>query len=366
VKIYQVGGSLRDELLGLPVQDRDWVVVGSSAEEMVALGYKPVGRDFPVFLHPETHEEYALARTERKVAAGYHGFHFYADPSVTLEQDLLRRDLTINAMARDPRGHWHDPFHGIADLEDRLLRHVSAAFEEDPVRILRVARFAARFKSRDFTVAPETMSLMQNMVNLGEADALVAERVVQEFNKGLMEAAPSEMLGVLRQCHALSRVLPEVDVRLNQDTLLMLDRAAQMQCSLESRWSLLLYRTFELNPDKLEAFCHRLRLPDSHYQMALLEIRFSEPWVQLQAGNALPAETLLEMLERMDALRRPERFSAILDALTAAHPGEVAGPRLLDSLKKIAAIKMEAQWKGLGPQEIAAKIRAARLEQLRG
>lgn len=366
MNIYQVGGSLRDELLGLPVQDRDWVVVGSSAEEMVALGYKPVGRDFPVFLHPKTHEEYALARTERKVAAGYHGFQFYADPSVTLEQDLLRRDLTINAMARDERGQWHDPFHGIADLENRLLRHVSTAFEEDPVRILRVARFAARFKTRDFTVAPETMALMQKMVALGEADALVAERVVQEFNKGLMEAHPAEMLRVLCQCHALARVLPEVEHALNDDTLEMLDRSAQRHCSLESRWSLLLYRSFELNAETLEPFCHRLRLPESHHQMAQLQIRFSGQWLDLQQGLVLPAETILEILERMDALRRPDRFNAMLDSLEAAHPGEIAGPLLKDALQKISTLKIEPEWKAGGPQEIAARLRAARLERLGG
>ena len=194
-----VGGAVRDELLGLPVKDRDYVVVGATPEEMIALGYKPVGRDFPVFLHPQTHEEYALARTERKIARGYHGFEFHAAPGVTLEQDLARRDLTINAIAKDASGKLIDPHNGAADLKARVLRHVSPAFAEDPVRILRVARFAARF---GFTIADETLALMRRMVNAGEADALVAERVWQELARGLMEQKPSRMFEALRACGA--------------------------------------------------------------------------------------------------------------------------------------------------------------------
>jgi len=207
VKIYAVGGAVRDELLGLPVADRDYVVVGSTPEEMVRLGYKPVGKDFPVFLHPRTHEEHALARTERKVARGYKGFQIYAAPDVTLEQDLARRDLTINAMARDEAGQLIDPFGGAADLERGLLRHVSPAFVEDPVRILRVARFAARF---GFAVAPETMALMRSMVANGEADALVPERVWQEFSKGLMESNAALMFPVLAEAGLLEKLLPEL------------------------------------------------------------------------------------------------------------------------------------------------------------
>ncbi|MDQ6684125.1 MAG: multifunctional CCA tRNA nucleotidyl transferase/2'3'-cyclic phosphodiesterase/2'nucleotidase/phosphatase, partial [Pseudomonadota bacterium] len=206
---YIVGGAVRDRLLGLPVQDRDWVVVGGSPEELISLGYHPVGADFPVFLHPQTKEECALARTERKTAPGYQGFAVHAAPDVSLEDDLRRRDLTINAMAEAADGSLVDPWHGAADLEARVLRHVSPAFAEDPVRILRVARFAARFA--DFSVAPETEALMRAMVESGEADALVAERVWRELARGLMEARPARMFEVLRACGALARVLPEVD-----------------------------------------------------------------------------------------------------------------------------------------------------------
>src|SRR5437868_8838191 len=209
MQTYIVGGAVRDELLGLPVNDRDWVVVGASPQQLIAAGFLPVGKDFPVFLHPETREEYALARTERKTAAGYHGFVFHAEPNVTLEQDLARRDLTINAMAQDTQGRIVDPFHGQRDLKARVLRHVTTAFREDPVRILRLARFAARFA--DFSVAPETMQLMREMVEAGEVDALVPERVWQELSRGLMEARPSRMFEVLRDCGALARLLPEVD-----------------------------------------------------------------------------------------------------------------------------------------------------------
>ncbi|HEX3170228.1 MAG TPA: multifunctional CCA tRNA nucleotidyl transferase/2'3'-cyclic phosphodiesterase/2'nucleotidase/phosphatase, partial [Burkholderiales bacterium] len=207
MKIYAVGGSVRDELLGLPVTDRDYVVVGATPTEMVKLGYKPVGRDFPVFLHPTTKEEYALARTERKTARGYHGFEFHAAPDVTLEDDLARRDLTINAIARDDAGNLIDPFGGAADLKARVLRHVGPAFAEDPVRILRVARFAARF---GFTIAPATLEQMRHMVVDGEADALVAERVWQELARGLMEQRPSRMFEVLAECGALAAILPEL------------------------------------------------------------------------------------------------------------------------------------------------------------
>ncbi|MDP3033274.1 MAG: multifunctional CCA tRNA nucleotidyl transferase/2'3'-cyclic phosphodiesterase/2'nucleotidase/phosphatase, partial [Rhodocyclaceae bacterium] len=209
MQTYCVGGAIRDELLGLTVKDRDWVVVGATPEEMLEAGFKPVGRDFPVFLHPRTHEEYALARTEKKTAPGYAGFVFHTDPGVTLEDDLARRDLTINAIARAPDGSLIDPHGGQRDLAERVLRHVSPAFAEDPVRILRVARFAARFN--DFSLAPETLALMQEMVANGEVDALVAERVWQELANGLMEAQPSRMFEILRACGALQRLLPELD-----------------------------------------------------------------------------------------------------------------------------------------------------------
>ena len=241
MKIYCVGGAVRDELLGLPVKDRDYVVVGATPEAMVKQGYKPVGRDFPVFLHPQTHEEYALARTERKTARGYHGFEFHAAPDVTLEQDLSRRDLTINAIARDAGGRLIDPHRGADDIKAGVLRHVSPAFAEDPVRILRVARFAARF---GFRIAPETMKLMRDMAESGEADALVPERVWQEVARGLMETKPSRLFEVLRECGALARIMPEVEALWDDadaagEAMRALDAAAQAGAMLPARFAVL-------------------------------------------------------------------------------------------------------------------------------
>ena len=250
-QVYCVGGAVRDELLGFPVKDQDWVVVGATPEQMVALGYQPVGKDFPVFLHPQTHEEYALARTERKTARGYKGFQVYASPEVTLEQDLARRDLTINAIAKDTDGQLIDPHNGQQDLKSKVFRHVSDAFVEDPVRILRLARFAARFA--DFTVADETMALMQEMVQNGEVDALVPERVWQELARGLMEPKPSRMFVVLRECGALKVLLPELDrlfgvpqpaqhhpeVDTGVHVMMVVDYAAAQKYSLPVRFSAL-------------------------------------------------------------------------------------------------------------------------------
>lgn len=250
MKIYRVGGSVRDELLGLPVKDRDYVVVGATPEDMVRLNYRPVGKDFPVFLHPQSHEEYALARTERKTSRGYKGFEVFASPQVTLEEDLKRRDLTINAIAKDESGQIIDPFDGTSDLKAGILRHVSSAFSEDPVRILRAARFAARF---NFQIAPETLILMQTMVHNGEVDALVSERVWQELARGLMENAPSKMFLTLRSCGALVRILPEIDALFGVpqpeyahpeiDTgihvMLVIDYAAKQNYSLPVRFAAL-------------------------------------------------------------------------------------------------------------------------------
>ncbi|MEO7726976.1 MAG: multifunctional CCA tRNA nucleotidyl transferase/2'3'-cyclic phosphodiesterase/2'nucleotidase/phosphatase, partial [Burkholderiales bacterium] len=272
MKIYAVGGSVRDELLGLPVTDRDFVVVGATPAEMVKLGYKPVGRDFPVFLHPETKEEYALARTERKTARGYHGFEFHAAPEVTLQEDLARRDLTINAIARDTDGTLVDPFGGAADLQARVLRNVGPAFAEDPVRILRVARFAARF---DFALAPATLQLMREMVAHGEADALVAERVWQELARGLMERQPSRMFKVLAECGALSVVLPELAGRYKgaaaENWLGALDAAAVRRLALPARFALL---TMQAGDQAIESLCARLRVPQDCRELALLAARY--------------------------------------------------------------------------------------------
>lgn len=267
MKIYTVGGAVRDTVMGRPVHDRDYVVVGSAVEEMLSLGFKPVGKDFPVFLHPETKQEYALARTERKVAPGYKGFVFHASPEVTLKEDLLRRDLTINAMAMSEEGELIDPFGGKRDIEAKIFRHVSEAFSEDPVRILRLARFAARFT--DFTVAPETMVLMKKMVASGEVDALVPERVWKELSQGLMEEKPSRMIAIMHECGALARLFPEIEalwdvpqpekyhpeIYTGKHTLLALDYSAKKNYPLTVRFSVLLH---VLEKERHRPICGRI------------------------------------------------------------------------------------------------------------
>ena len=337
MKIYTVGGAVRDELLGRPVKDHDYVVVGASPDELVKLGFKPVGKDFPVFLHPETREEYALARTERKVGLGYHGFEFHCAPEVTLEQDLARRDLTMNAIARDDAGRLIDPFGGAPALEARVLRHVSPAFAEDPVRILRVARFAARF---GFDIAPETLELMRRMVANGEADALVAERVWQEFSRGLMEAAPSRMLDVLRECGALSRIAPELDALLGQDDAgaaarAALDAAARSGGSLEVRFAALA-RT--LDPLGVEALCGRFKAPAACRELALLAARHTNT---IADAGELDAQALLDLLDASDAWRRPERFKDLVAAALAAEPDADEAKALLAGVLD-AAVAVDA------------------------
>lgn len=345
MNIYAVGGAIRDELLGVPVQDRDYVVVGATPEQMVAQGYRPVGKDFPVFLHPRTHEEYALARTERKTAAGYHGFQFFFAPDVTLEEDLARRDLTINAMARELRpdgaltGPVIDPFDGQADLRARVFRHVSAAFLEDPVRILRVARFAARFT--DFTVAPQTLELMRKMVSAGEVDALVAERVWQEVSRGLMERRPSRMFAVLRECGALARILPDIDamfgvpqradyhpeVDTGVHVMMVVDHAAAQGYALAVRFAALTHDLGKATTpedvlprhighegrsvDLLKPLCERLRVPNECRDLALLVAReHGNIHRVMEAGAA----GVVRLLERCDAIRKPGRFAEALQA----------------------------------------------------
>ncbi|HZV67471.1 MAG TPA: multifunctional CCA addition/repair protein [Telluria sp.] len=334
---YVVGGAVRDELLGLPVQDRDHVVVGATPEQMLALGFRPVGKDFPVFLHPDTQEEYALARTERKTAPGYRGFVFHTAPDVRLEDDLVRRDLTINAIARADDGALTDPFGGRRDLEARVFRHVSDAFAEDPVRILRVARFAARFA--DFRVAPETNALMRKMVEQGEVDALVPERVWQELARGLMEHRPSRMLEVLRDCGALARILPELDalwgvpqppahhpeIDTGIHMLLVIDYAAERGHPLALRFAALMHDLGKgLTPPAawpshhghegagltlIDAACKRLKVPNDCRELALMTAR--------EHGNvsralALRPNTLVTLFERCDAFRKPQRFEQML------------------------------------------------------
>jgi tRNA nucleotidyltransferase (CCA-adding enzyme) len=370
VKVYAVGGAVRDELLGLPVSDRDHVVVGSTPEEMVRLGYKPVGKDFPVFLHPQTHEEYALARTERKVARGYKGFQVYAAPDVTLEQDLERRDLTINAMARDEAGHLVDPFGGAADLERGLLRHVSSAFVEDPVRILRVARFAARF---GFAVAPETMALMRSMVENGEADALVPERIWQEFSRGLMEGDPALMFPVLAQSGLLAKLLPELELEFEHgrpanDAARVLIRslqcAATERLGLAPRFALVASRAG--SADATRAVSERLKAPGDCRDLALLAARHVET---ISRAGALRAPDLLALLERCDAFRRPERFDDLLALAECFERGERGWGetpymprailrRSLGAATGVDASKIAAR---NAKADIAAQVRSARI-----
>jgi tRNA nucleotidyltransferase (CCA-adding enzyme) len=362
MKIYVVGGAVRDELLGLPVKDRDYVVVGATPEQMVKLGFKPVGKDFPVFLHPETHEEYALARTERKVGRGYHGFEFHAAPDVTLEQDLARRDLTINAIAKDENGTIVDPFGGVADLRRGVLRHVSEAFAEDPVRILRVARFAARF---GFTIAPETLELMRRMVAEGEADALVPERVWQEFSRGLMEEKPSRMLEVLRECGALARIAPELEAlfgREDSETVLAaLDAAAKAGASLEARFAVL---ARDMDPLAVESLAARLRAPAACRDLALLAARHASA---IADAAELDPEAMLDLLDAADAWRRPERFSELVSAALAGNAAHEAVRARLDRARRAgAAVDAGAIAKTAGtPEEIRARLRAARLAAIR-
>jgi len=370
VKIYAVGGAVRDELLGLRVSDRDYVVVGATPEEMERLGYKPVGKDFPVFLHPKTHEEYALARTERKVARGYKGFQIHAAPDVTLEQDLERRDLTINAMARDEAGRLVDPFGGAADLERGLLRHVSPAFAEDPVRILRVARFAARF---GFAVAPETMVLMRSMVANGEAEALVPERVWQEFSRGLMEGDPALMFAVLAQAGLLGTLLPELglefeDARPANDASRVLVRS--LQCAAAER--LPLAPRFALlalglpSSESVSAVCERLKAPGDCRDLAVLARRHA---AALRRSPILGAPELLGLLERCDAFRRPARFEELLALCACAERGQrgwVQVPYLPGAvLRRALAAAQEVDARAVASQgdksEIAVRIRRARI-----
>ncbi len=343
MKTYVVGGAVRDELLGLPVKDRDHVVVGSTPEEMARLGFKPVGKDFPVFLHPQTHEEYALARTERKSGRGYKGFQVYAAPEVTLEEDLRRRDLTINAMARDDENRrLIDPFGGEADLKKGVLRHVSEAFAEDPVRILRVARFAARFS---FEVAPQTMALMKEMVRTGEADYLVAERVWQEFAKGLMEAHPQRMFEVLKKSGLQAKLLPEVG------------KIPQLAGSLPVRFARL---AWGLRDAQVEALARRLRAPNEVRDLALLAARHGEDMVA-----AKKPEALLDLLTRTDALRRPERFADLLEVARLAAPKADFG-RLERALRAVRALDEGAIAREASSRpEIPKLIERARLEAIR-
>ncbi|MGX9689795.1 CCA tRNA nucleotidyltransferase [Achromobacter anxifer] len=375
LQVYIVGGAVRDALLGLPPGDHDWVVVGATPEDMARRGFVPVGGDFPVFLHPRSKEEYALARTERKSGRGYKGFTFYTGADVTLEEDLRRRDLTVNAIAQKQDGELVDPLGGAADVRDRIFRHVGEAFEEDPVRILRLARFAARFA--DFSVAPETQELCRRMVEAGEADALVAERVWKELSRGLMAAAPSRMLGILQQCGALARVMPELQGV--EQIAAEVDRAAAQGLSLPGRYALLC----RLTPQR-DAMGRRLRVPTecNDYARLLPEVlagldaaeqgagqgsgqNASQGTAPVSGPGADPADAQLALMERADALRKPERFLDLLDAAAvlravdrAAWQSRVAVVRGVDAGAIAKACAGE-------PARIKEQVRAARLERLR-
>ena len=404
MQIYMVGGAVRDKLLGRPVNDRDWVVVGATPEQMLALGYLPVGRDFPVFLHPETREEYALARTERKSGRGYRGFVVHSAPDVTLEEDLSRRDLTINSIAENIDGTGadgiFDPYSGAQDIEARVLRHVTDAFREDPVRILRVARFAARFT--DFSVAPETMQLMREMVEHGEVDHLVPERVWQELARGLMEEQPSRMFEVLRDCGALAVLLPEVarlwgvpqraeyhpEVDTGVHLMMVLDMAARLQAPLTVRFACLAHdlgkgttpadvlprhidhetRSAELLKDVAE----RLRVPVDCRETADVVAREHG---HIHRSQDLSAAALVRLLERCDAIRKPERFAEILLACECDARGRLGfeesaypqRPRLLAVLGAVQSvvtreIAAQAAAKGLSGPQVGGLIHQARVE----
>lgn len=396
MKIFQVGGAVRDALLGRAVRDRDFVVVGATAEEMVALGFKPVGKDFPVFLHPDTHEEYALARTERKTARGYKGFQIHASPEVTLEDDLARRDLTINAIAQAQDGTLIDPFDGVADLRAGILRHVSPAFSEDPVRILRVARFAARF---GFSIADETLALMRDMVNNGEVDALVPERVWQELSAGLMEATPSRMFEALRACGALAKILPEVDrlfgvpqppqyhpeIDTGVHVMLVIDFAAVHGYTLAVRFAALCHDLGKgttppeqwprhiaheaRSVDLVKTLCARIRVPQDSRDLALITARYHG---DAHRALELRPETLLKLLRGCDALRQPQRFTRFLEACGSdfgGRPGYENLPYppaeyLQQALGIVTAVNAGEIAQTTAPPDIAAAIEKQRIAAL--
>jgi len=357
MQVYLVGGAVRDALLGQPALERDWVVVGATPEQMQRLGFRPVGRDFPVFLHPDTNEEYALARLERKTGPGYRGFETSSATDVTLAQDLQRRDLTINAMARGEDGTLIDPFGGRADLDARLLRHVSPAFVEDPVRILRVARFAARFASLGFHVAAETQTLMRQLVESGEINALVPERVWREMERALAEPTPDAFFDTLAECGALRVILPEL--AWQEPDRAALRAAVSLSPRVPVRLAALLAGA---EPARIEACCERLRIPAAARALALLCARLLPRFSEVAK---LDAQSMLELLESADALRRPERFSELLLACQARSGDSAAGALLQRARSRAAGVTLpREQLASLAGPEIARALRAARIECL--
>lgn len=399
MQVYCVGGAVRDELLGLSVKDKDYVVVGTTPQAMLDAGYKPVGKDFPVFLHPKTHEEYALARTERKTAKGYKGFTVHTAPDVTLEQDLSRRDFTMNAIAKDAAGKLIDPFNGATDIQAKVLRHVSDAFVEDPVRILRAARFLARFT--DFTIAPETLTLMCQMVENGEVNALVAERVWQELAKGLMEAQPSRMFEVLRACGALQRILPEFDklwgvpqppqhhpeIDTGVHVMMVIDYAAKQNFSLPVRFAALVHdlgkgtTPADILPrhighearsvNLVKEVCKRLRVPNDCKELGVMVAKFHGKLHQ--ALNMRP-DTLLAFLMELDAIRQPDRFGDFLKACEADSRGRAGlencalaeADFIQHALEAVLTVDAGAIAKQhSGPEKIKEAVYKARLQAIK-
>jgi len=368
MEIYLVGGAVRDELLGLPVKDRDWVVTGATPEEMLKQGYKQVGADFPVFLHPTTREEYALARTERKNGQGYHGFTVYSAPDVTLEDDLKRRDLTINAIAKAIDGTLIDPFQGRLDLESRKLRHVSDAFKEDPLRILRAARFAARLQPMGFEVSGQTMALMTEMTRAGEVDHLVPERVWQEVQRALQENEPGTFFTVLKDCGALISLIPELisDQDTFDNAITFLRCAHQRQLCTEARFAALLAPLAESGQNTAEQRAKQLKAPNECIAMVRL-VAATAPAVQ--STKPLEAEKLLALLNTADAWRRPDRFAVLLGTLGCLVPGESASNlehlrNALEAANTVNAQSLIAE--GFSGKALGDAIHSERLQRIRG
>src|SRR5690554_598260 len=400
MQVYLVGGAVRDKILGYPYHEHDWVVVGATAEAMLAKGFTPVGKDFPVFLHPTTKEEYALARTERKTAPGYTGFAFYASPEVSLEEDLIRRDLTINAMAEDAQGQLFDPFNGLQDIHNKKLRHVSDAFSEDPVRILRIARFAARYHHLGFSVAKTTNDLMRTMVESGEADHLVAERAWKEMSRALGERNPEVFFQVLRACGALAKVLPELDqlfgvpqppehhpeIDTGVHSLMVLQQACLLSNDTCVRFAALVHDLGKgkTPPDKwprhinherlglplIKAMCKRLAVPNDCRDLALLASQFH---TQVHRAFELRPATVLKLIKQTDALRRPERFAQLLQVCEADSRGRTGfelreypqAPYLQRALEHCQQVDVKTLVaSGLQGLELGTAIDAARLQQL--
>lgn len=401
METYLVGGYVRDQLLGLRTKDRDWVVVGATADELLELNYRQVGKDFPVFLHPKSNEEYALARTERKTAAGYSGFSFHAAKDVTLEEDLIRRDLTINAIAQASNGELTDPFNGQTDIKNKILRHVSPAFVEDPVRILRVARFAARFADLGFTIADETKTLMSKMVENGEVDALVPERVWQETMRALSEKTPARYFEVLRECGALAKLFPEIDrlwgvpqpekhhpeIDTGVHTMMVLTQAAKLSNDPKVRFAALVHDLGKGTTPKnkwpkhidhesrgvplVEILCDRYKIPNDYRELGVIVAKYH---LHYHRAEEIRDTTFLKTLESLDAFRRPERFELFLLACEADSRGRTGFENkrfkqpdifrsVFNAAKAINAKALVAQ--GLKGEEIKEELRVQRIKAIK-